>query len=161
MAVCERWDKFDNQQRPELWNLYNAQLRNGETMRVFPLSNWTEADVGQYILEEQVPVVPLYFAAERPVVKRVGVGMIRFGLRRAENVHWQALDIDRSIRARQKGQKAFCLWFTGLSGAGKSTLANALDRQNFTGIGSAYEPPENAELRLQAGSSSSRFSSMN
>jgi len=59
-------------QRPELWNLYNGRIDAGESMRVFPLSNWTELDVWHYILKERIPVVPLYFAAERPVVERSG-----------------------------------------------------------------------------------------
>ena len=59
-------------QRPELWRLYNTRLRPGESMRVFPLSNWTELDVWQYIEAERIPVVPLYFAAPRPVVRREG-----------------------------------------------------------------------------------------
>lgn len=59
-------------QRPELWRLYNTRLAPGQTMRVFPLSNWTEIDVWNYILAEDVPVVPLYFAAERPVISRNG-----------------------------------------------------------------------------------------
>jgi len=59
-------------QRPELWNLYNTRIRKGESIRVFPLSNWTELDIWQYILEEDIPIVPLYFAAERPVVRRDG-----------------------------------------------------------------------------------------
>ena len=59
-------------QRPELWNLYNGRIDAGESMRVFPLSNWTELDVWHYILKERIPVVPLYFAAERPVVDRRG-----------------------------------------------------------------------------------------
>jgi sulfate adenylyltransferase subunit 2 len=59
-------------QRPELWNLYNGRIDAGESMRVFPLSNWTELDVWHYILKEKIPVVPLYFAAERPVVERSG-----------------------------------------------------------------------------------------
>ena len=62
------WDP--RRQRPELWRLYNTRLRPGETMRVFPLSNWTELDVWQYIEAESIPVVPLYFAAPRPVVRR-------------------------------------------------------------------------------------------
>ena len=65
-----RWDP--KQQRPELWRLYNARRNPGETVRVFPLSNWTELDVWQYIYLEQIPIVPLYFAAERPVVERDG-----------------------------------------------------------------------------------------
>jgi sulfate adenylyltransferase subunit 2 len=60
-------------QRPELWRLYNTRLRQGESMRVFPLSNWTELDVWEYIAAEQIPVVPLYFAKPRPVVSRNGV----------------------------------------------------------------------------------------
>jgi len=60
-------------QRPELWRLYNTRLRQGESMRVFPLSNWTELDVWEYVAAEQIPVVPLYFAKRRPVVRRDGV----------------------------------------------------------------------------------------
>jgi sulfate adenylyltransferase subunit 2 len=60
-------------QRPELWRIYNTRLRQGESMRVFPLSNWTELDVWEYIAAEQIPVVPLYFAKPRPVVSRNGV----------------------------------------------------------------------------------------
>ncbi len=66
-----RWDPKN--QRPELWNLYNARVHKGESIRVFPLSNWTELDVWQYIHIEKIPIVPLYFAAERPVVERDGV----------------------------------------------------------------------------------------
>lgn len=65
-----RWDA--RRQRPELWNLYNTRLGVGETMRVFPLSNWTELDVWEYILAENLEVVPLYFAARRRVVRRAG-----------------------------------------------------------------------------------------
>ncbi|MFL5089209.1 MAG: sulfate adenylyltransferase subunit CysD [Xanthobacteraceae bacterium] len=65
-----RWDP--KQQRPELWHLYNARKHKGESIRVFPLSNWTELDVWQYIYQEAIPVVPLYFAKRRPVVARNG-----------------------------------------------------------------------------------------
>jgi len=64
------WDPRN--QRPEFWQLYNTRLAHGETMRIFPLSNWTELDVWLYIREQNIPVVPLYFAAERPVVERGG-----------------------------------------------------------------------------------------
>ncbi len=64
------WDPKN--QRPELWSLYNTRVRPGESIRVFPLSNWTELDIWQYILAEDIPIVPLYFSAERPVVKRDG-----------------------------------------------------------------------------------------
>ena len=65
-----RWDPKN--QRPELWNIYNGKVHKGESIRVFPLSNWTELDIWQYIYLEGIPIVPLYFAAERPVVKRDG-----------------------------------------------------------------------------------------
>jgi sulfate adenylyltransferase subunit 2 len=64
------WDPRN--QRPELWNLFNTRIRQGESVRAFPLSNWTELDVWNYILAEDIAVVPLYFAAERPVVRRAG-----------------------------------------------------------------------------------------
>jgi len=66
-----RWDPKN--QRPELWNLYNGKINKGESIRVFPLSNWTELDVWQYIYLEDIPIVPLYFAGERPMVVRDGV----------------------------------------------------------------------------------------
>jgi sulfate adenylyltransferase subunit 2 len=69
-SAQHRWDP--KSQRPELWRLYNARKRRGESIRVFPLSNWTELDVWQYIYLERIPIVPLYFAAERPVVERDG-----------------------------------------------------------------------------------------
>ena len=66
-----RWDPKN--QRPELWNIYNARVHKDESIRVFPLSNWTELDIWQYIYLEQIPIVPLYFAAKRPVVLKDGV----------------------------------------------------------------------------------------
>ena len=70
-SAQHRWDPKN--QRPELWSLYNARTQKGESIRVFPISNWTELDVWQYIYLENIPLVPLYFAAERPVVERDGV----------------------------------------------------------------------------------------
>ena len=69
-SAGHRWDP--KLQRPELWNLYNTRMRPGETIRVFPLSNWTELDVWQYLHVEKIPIVPLYFAKQRPVVIRNG-----------------------------------------------------------------------------------------
>jgi sulfate adenylyltransferase subunit 2 len=69
-SAQHRWDP--KQQRPELWRLYNTRMRKGESIRVFPLSNWTELDIWQYIYAENIPIVPLYFAADRPVVVRDG-----------------------------------------------------------------------------------------
>lgn len=68
--AAHAWDPRD--QRPELWRLWNTRIRPGESVRVFPLSNWTEMDVWRYVAAEPIPVVPLYFAAERPVVRRSG-----------------------------------------------------------------------------------------
>jgi sulfate adenylyltransferase subunit 2 len=69
-TAAQTWDPKN--QRPELWNLYNSRIKVGESLRVFPLSNWTELDIWQYIAAEQIPIVPLYFAAMRPVVNRDG-----------------------------------------------------------------------------------------
>ena len=69
-TASHRWDPKN--QRPELWSLYNGRINKGESIRVFPLSNWTELDIWQYIYLESIPVVPLYFAKERPVVQREG-----------------------------------------------------------------------------------------
>jgi sulfate adenylyltransferase subunit 2 len=74
-APGHRWDP--KAQRPELWSLYNTHVRSGETIRVFPISNWTELDVWQYIAQENIPIVPLYFARPRPVVERAGTLIMR------------------------------------------------------------------------------------
>jgi sulfate adenylyltransferase subunit 2 len=94
-----RWDP--KRQRPELWSLYNVRKNKGESMRVFPLSNWTELDVWQYILREGIEVVPLYFAAERPTVKRDGLVLMvddeRMRLEPGEEV------VTRTVRFRTLG----------------------------------------------------------
>ena len=69
-SAQHRWDPKN--QRPELWNIYNSRIKKGESVRVFPLSNWTELDIWQYIQLENIPIVPLYLAAKRPVVERDG-----------------------------------------------------------------------------------------
>lgn len=95
----QRWDP--RRQRPEVWNLYNARVAKGESVRVFPLSNWTELDVWRYIRREQIPIVSLYFAAERPVVERDGVLIVvdddRFNLLPGESV------TGRRVRFRSLG----------------------------------------------------------
>ena len=87
--AAHRWDPKN--QRPELWNLYNGYKTKGESIRVFPLSNWTELDIWQYIYREQISIVPLYFAAERPVVERDGMLMLvdddRIKLFEDEKIH--------------------------------------------------------------------------
>jgi sulfate adenylyltransferase subunit 2 len=95
----QQWDPKN--QRPELWNLYNAKVQKGESIRVFPLSNWTELDVWQYLYLEDVPIVPLYFAAKRPVVEREGTLVMvdddRMRLRPGELIQ------ERMIRFRTLG----------------------------------------------------------
>jgi sulfate adenylyltransferase subunit 2 len=98
-SAQHRWDPKN--QRPELWRLYNTRKNRGESIRVFPLSNWTELDIWQYIYLEQIPIVPLYLAAERPVVERDGMLLMvddeRFPLREGEK------PVQRSVRFRTLG----------------------------------------------------------
>ncbi len=98
-SARHRWDPKN--QRPELWHLYNTRLGAGESLRVFPLSNWTELDIWQYIHQEAIPVVPLYFAAVRPVVERDGLLILvddeRLPLRPGETPRM------RSVRFRTLG----------------------------------------------------------
>jgi sulfate adenylyltransferase subunit 2 len=113
-SAAHRWDPKN--QRPELWNLYNTMLAPGESMRVFPLSNWTELDIWEYILLEGIPIVPLYFAARRPVVERDGALIMvddeRMPLRPGEQPEW------RSIRFRTLG----CYPLTGAMPSTAATL---------------------------------------
>jgi sulfate adenylyltransferase subunit 2 len=113
-SAAHRWDPKD--QRPELWNLYNTLLAPGESMRVFPLSNWTELDIWEYIQIERIPIVPLYFAAQRPVVERDGALIMvddeRMPLRPGEQPEW------RSIRFRTLG----CYPLTGAMPSTAATL---------------------------------------
>lgn len=103
-------------QRPEPWRLYNTRLAPGESMRVFPLSNWTERDVWEYVRAEDIPVVPLYFAAERPVVERDGMLLVvdddRFALRPGE------VPVMRRVRFRTLG----CYPLTGAIESDATTL---------------------------------------
>jgi sulfate adenylyltransferase subunit 2 len=98
-SANHRWDPKD--QRPELWNLYNTRIKPGESIRVFPISNWTELDVWQYIHLEQIPIVPLYYAAVRPVVERDGMLIMvdddRLELKPGETVQY------KSVRFRTLG----------------------------------------------------------
>ncbi|GLQ88086.1 sulfate adenylyltransferase subunit CysD [Dyella flagellata] len=97
--ALHRWDP--KRQRPELWNLYNTHIHKGESVRVFPLSNWTEMDVWHYIRREGIPVVPLYFAKKRPVVARDGALIMvdddRFVLQEGESIE------QRMVRFRTLG----------------------------------------------------------
>jgi sulfate adenylyltransferase subunit 2 len=108
------WDPKN--QRPELWRVYNTRIAKGESIRVFPLSNWTELDIWQYILMEQIPIVPLYFAAHRPIVERDGMLMMvdddRMKLRPGETIE------QRLVRFRTLG----CYPLTGAIESAAATL---------------------------------------
>lgn len=114
-----RWDP--KRQRPEIWNLYNTQVRPGESVRVFPLSNWTELDVWSYIEHESIPIVPLYFAKARPMVERDGVLLMvddeRMPLRDGEQVK------ERVVRFRTLG----CYPLTGAVLSQATTVAAIID----------------------------------
>ena len=117
-SAAHGWDAKN--QRPELWNLYNARKRPGESIRVFPLSNWTELDVWQYIAREGIEIVPLYFAAPRPTVERDGMLVMvddaRLPLRSGE------VPVMRSIRFRTLG----CYPLTGAVESTAATLTEVI-----------------------------------
>lgn len=119
-----RWDPKN--QRPELWNLYNNRVDKGESIRVFPLSNWTELDIWQYIHLENIPIVPLYFAAKRPVVKRDGVMIMvdddRMPLREGEKIE------ERMVRFRTLG----CYPLTGAVESTAQTLPEIIQEMLLT-----------------------------
>jgi sulfate adenylyltransferase subunit 2 len=113
--AAQAWDPKN--QRPEMWKLYNAQIQKGESIRVFPISNWTEKDIWQYIRREKIDIVPLYFAKERPVIHRDGniimVDDDRLKLREGEKIEY------KSVRFRTLG----CYPLTG----GVESTADTLD----------------------------------
>ena len=122
-SAQHRWDP--KQQRPELWHLYNARVRPGESVRVFPLSNWTELDVWQYIHIEKIPIVPLYLAAMRPVVQRNGTLIMvddnRMPVQPGEVV-------ERNVRFRTLG----CYPLTGAIESSASTLPEIIKEMLLT-----------------------------
>src|SRR5574344_2361039 len=109
-----RWDPKN--QRPELWNIYNARVHKDESIRVFPLSNWTELDIWQYIYLEQIPIVPLYFAAERQVIERDGTLILIDDERILEH-----LSDEEKARIQTKSVRFRTLGCYPLTGAGEST----------------------------------------
>jgi sulfate adenylyltransferase subunit 2 len=123
-SVNHRWDPKN--QRPELWNLYNAKKAKGESIRVFPISNWTELDIWQYIHLENIPIVPLYFAAPRPTVMRDGMIVMvdddRFPLKHGE------VPVERSIRFRTLG----CYPLTGAVESTAQTLPEVIQEMLLT-----------------------------
>jgi bifunctional enzyme CysN/CysC len=114
-------------------NLEEAAAKQLE-MNEIGLCNLSVSRPIVFLPYEQCRDLGAFILIDKFTNETVGAGMIRHALRRAANLHWQAVDVDRTARAAQKHQKPFCLWFTGLSGSGKSTIANALDRR-FYGLG--------------------------
>jgi sulfate adenylyltransferase subunit 2 len=118
------WDPKN--QRPELWNLYNARKAKGESIRIFPISNWTELDIWQYIHLNDIPIVPLYFSAKRPTVERDGLLLMvdddRFPLHEGE------VPVERSIRFRTLG----CYPLTGAVESEASTLPEVIQEMLLT-----------------------------
>ena len=119
-----RWDPKN--QRPELWQIFNTRVRKGESLRAFPLSNWTELDVWEYIAQEAIPVVPLYFAKERPVVERDGMLMMvdddRLPFRPDEQ------PVMRSVRFRTLG----CYPLTGAIESTAATLPDIIQEMTLS-----------------------------
>jgi sulfate adenylyltransferase subunit 2 len=123
-SANHRWDP--KSQRPELWRLYNARKVRGESIRVFPISNWTELDIWQYIHLQNIPIVPLYYAAERPTVMRDGLTLMvddeRFPLKPGEK------PVMRSIRFRTLG----CYPLTGAVESEAATLPEIIKEMLLT-----------------------------
>ena len=123
-SANHRWDPKN--QRPELWSLYNTRIKPGESIRVFPLSNWTELDIWQYIHLEQIPIVPLYYAAVRPVVERDGMLIMvdddRLELKPGEKVE------HKSVRFRTLG----CYPLTGAVESEADTLPEIIQEMLLT-----------------------------
>jgi sulfate adenylyltransferase subunit 2 len=123
-SATHRWDPKN--QRPELWDLYNAKKAKGESIRVFPISNWTELDIWQYIHLESIPIVPLYLSALRPTVEREGLLLMvdddRFPLRKGE------VPVQRSIRFRTLG----CYPLTGAVESTANTLPEVIKEMLLT-----------------------------
>ena len=121
------WDPKN--QRPELWNLYNARKKKGESIRVFPLSNWTELDIWQYIMAENIEIVPLYFAQERPVYYHEGGMFMADDIDRLERVMGKRPETEmKSVRFRTLG----CFPLTGAVESTASTLAEVVQEMLLT-----------------------------
>jgi sulfate adenylyltransferase subunit 2 len=148
-SANHRWDPKN--QRPELWHLYNSRKTKGESIRVFPLSNWTELDIWQYIHLENIPIVPLYFAASRPTVTRDGLLLMvdddRFRLRPGE------VPVMRSIRFRTLG----CYPLTGAVESSAATLPEIIQEMLLTttserqGRAIDHDQTTSMEAKKQAG----------
>ena len=148
-SASHRWDP--KTQRPELWQLYNARKNRGESIRVFPISNWTELDIWQYIQIEDIPIVPLYFAAPRPTVKRDGMILMvddaRFRLAPGE------IPVERSVRFRTLGDYPL----TGAVESKAASLSEVIQEMLLTttserqGRATDHDVPASMEKKKQDG----------
>jgi sulfate adenylyltransferase subunit 2 len=126
-SANHRWDPKN--QRPELWNLYNARKSKGESIRIFPISNWTELDIWQYIQLNKIEIVPLYFSAVRPTYMWEGQLFMADDIERVERVLGRKLEIaDRSIRFRTLG----CFPLTGAVESEAATLSDVIQEMLLT-----------------------------
>lgn len=123
-SASHRWDP--KSQRPELWDIYNTRVAQGESIRTFPLSNWTELDIWQYIYLEEIPIVPLYFAKERPVVERDGM-LIMADDERLELQPGEKIEM-KSVRFRTLG----CYPLTGAVESTAATLPEIIQEMLLT-----------------------------
>ena len=125
-SAAHAWDPRN--QRPELWRLFNTRIKDGESMRVFPLSNWTELDVWEYVRAEAIPVVPLYFAKERPVVERNGTLIM------VDDDRLPLLPGEKPMMRRVRFRTLGCYPLTGAIESDADTLDDIIDemRQSTT-----------------------------
>jgi sulfate adenylyltransferase subunit 2 len=144
-TATHNWDPKN--QRPELWNLYNARKKKGESIRVFPLSNWTELDIWQYILAEGIEIVPLYYAATRPTVERDGLLLVvdddRMPLRPGEIL------VEQPVRFRTLG----CYPLTGAVPSEAATLPDIIQEMLLTTTserqGRAVDKDQSATMEIK------------
>ncbi|ABC64827.1 sulfate adenylate transferase, subunit 2 [Erythrobacter litoralis HTCC2594] len=143
--AAHRWDPKN--QRPELWNLYNTRKKDGESIRVFPLSNWTELDIWQYIMAEQIDIVPLYYASRRPTVMRDGTLLVVDDERFRFEVGEQA--VERTVRFRTLG----CYPLTGAVESEATELSDIIQEMLLaTGserMGRAIDKGESASMEAK------------
>jgi sulfate adenylyltransferase subunit 2 len=142
-----QWDPKN--QRPELWNLFNTRIRKGESIRVFPLSNWTELDVWLYVYHDDIPVVPLYFAAKRPIVHRDGVMIMVDDERMEQRLEPGETPEQRMVRFRTLG----CYPLTGAIDSDATTLPALIREMLMTKLserqGRVIDFDESASMELK------------
>jgi sulfate adenylyltransferase subunit 2 len=124
-SVSHAWDPRN--QRPEFWQIFNTRIKTGESMRIFPLSNWTELDVWEYIRAENIPVVSLYFAKERPVVERDGMLIM------VDDARLPLLSDEKPKMMRVRFRTLGCYPLTGAIRSDAKTLDEIIEEMSLTG----------------------------